>query len=436
MRDDSGASEETSAQVDVAIVGAGPAGRSLAAALVERRCRVAIVDPAIESGWENTYGVWLDEIGDGAEEILFRGQWDEATVHTGARIELQRRYGCIDNQRWRRRLDETLHGGDALFISERVEEVDVGDRRSVVVLASGTRLEATVVVDASGGRAKLVETEPAGTIGFQRAYGIHARFDGDPLDGSPMVLMDYRPIPGIHESAGTPTFLYGMRFDDGTVFAEETVLVDADPTPFDVLRRRLHRRVGAAGAELVEVYDTEECHIPMGTPLPTRDSRVIGFGAAAGLVHPATGYQIGRMLNCVGDVADAISEALEAGDAPEQIAGAAHRRLWPDELRRARQLLMFGRDVIMGLEPPMVRRFFDTFFRLGGRQWRDYLRGDTDPGRIAAIMWRLFRQADSSLKWALTVDALGDVGRLLRSLAPDSRTPGGVPPSGAGGADG
>ena len=43
----------------------------------------------------------------------------------------------------------------------------------------------------------------------------------------------------------------------------------------------------------------EVVRIPMGGPLPAPDQTVVAFGAAAGYIHPATGYSIAGSLRAV-----------------------------------------------------------------------------------------------------------------------------------------
>ena len=48
------------------------------------------------------------------------------------------------------------------------------------------------------------------------------------------------------------------------------------------------------GVNVGEVFEEEFCYIPMGGDLPRKGQRVVGIGAAGGLVHPSTGFQICR----------------------------------------------------------------------------------------------------------------------------------------------
>ena len=55
------------------------------------------------------------------------------------------------------------------------------------------------------------------------------------------------------------------------VFLEETCLVSRPALPFSVLKRRLHRRLAAAGVRVTKVLDEEWSYIPVGGPLPSGD---------------------------------------------------------------------------------------------------------------------------------------------------------------------
>ena len=56
--------------------------------------------------------------------------------------------------------------------------------------------------------------------------------------------------------------------------------------------------------------EEEFCYIPMGGNLPDLSQRVLAVGGAANTVHPATGYQLCRMLASSTDLASAISSNL------------------------------------------------------------------------------------------------------------------------------
>ena len=82
-----------------------------------------------------------------------------------------------------------------------------------------------------------------------------------------------------------------------------------------------------------QVHEEEWSYIPVGGPLPVNDQSVTAFGAAASLIHPATGFSVSRSFREAPQVADEIQAVLKE-DLP--VAAAAKRvweRLWDDDKR-------------------------------------------------------------------------------------------------------
>ncbi len=411
--------------LQVAVVGAGPAGRWLASELARRQVAVALVDPRIDKPWPNTYGVWIDELADLPQSVPMQRTFPRVSLRLNDQDPtLERAYGLIDNQAFQRQLDRRLSACKATSICGRVTGVAHGRSHSTLHLADGRLLKAQIVVDASGGAAALLRHRRGPSPAFQRAFGMVARFEGDPLQGRSMVLMDYRPLPGA-PSVGEPTFLYGMHLGGDRYFVEETVLVTKERTDFDALRQRLERRLEHLGATVLSVEERERCHIPMGGPLPDFNQPLLGFGAASGLVHPATGYQMTRMLGAGPALARCLAQSLGAGLDRDQICRRAWQVLWPAALRQARLLLVFGRDVLLSFDRNATCRFFETFFALDDRDWRPYLSGLADHRQLASIMWRFFGAAPIGLRLALAGQALSSGPQVYRALRP-STSPGGI----------
>ena len=408
---------EDKVKADVVIAGAGPAGRWLGAQLALCGVSVVLVDPGLDGEWPNSYGVWLDEVAELLPQRCFARTWEEVAVHLGQPLILKRGYGRLHNHRFRRWLDEILNARGARLVGRKVLGVSVEEGAAVVDCDGGVEIEATVVVDATGGKAGLASPVDDTDVAFQRAYGMVACFDGDPLEGMGMVLMDYRPADNHIE--GVPSFLYGMHLGGDRYFVEETVLVGPRTVGFELLRRRLFRRLRALGVRRKEkILEEERCHIPMGTTLPEIQGPLFAFGASAGLVHPATGYQMGRMLRAAPAVAAAVAHGLERRQPGDEIARQAWDVLWPPDVRRARRLLIFGREVLRHLERQQLCRFFETFFGLPAGDWRDYLCGEANYRRLSRIMWRLFGRLDTKLRWSLARRAVVDRRRLMAAMGP------------------
>jgi lycopene epsilon-cyclase len=45
---------------------------------------------------------------------------------------------------------------------------------------------------------------------------------------------------------------------------------------------------------MLQIHEEEWSYIPVGGPLPIKEQPLTAFGAAANLVHPATGFSVSR----------------------------------------------------------------------------------------------------------------------------------------------
>jgi lycopene cyclase-like protein len=406
---------------DVLIVGNGPAGLGAATCCAEHGLRVTVLAPDHRAEWPNTYGIWEDELGAFAEHGVLASRWPQVTVRLGGpALHLARAYGRIDNARLRTRLLERCAAAGGRLLSGRARAVEVEPAGPVVHTVEGARLPCRVVVDASGHRPALLAPGAGGRPAFQAAYGLLAETSAAPIEPGSMVLMDYRDaplrgLPGVRED---PTFLYAMDLGDGRWFVEETSLARRPGLGSDVLQARLHRRLRAAGVTITRRLQVEHCRFPMGTPLPPRNQIVVGFGSAAGMVHPATGYQVGTALRRAPLLATALRDALDAPAAtPASVAAEGWAAVWPPDLVRQRALHAFGLETLLRLDTAQTQAFFSTFFSLPARDWQGYLSGARSAASVARTMLALFGRAPGSLRAALMTAALGRPLRvLLRAL--------------------
>jgi lycopene cyclase-like protein len=419
----------TSPTYDILVVGAGPAGLSATDALARRGLRVGCVAPSQPPRWPNTYGVWLDELRDSGLDEFTGRRWSTVRVDTGPdrRFELDRIYALIDKPVLRDHFREraTDHGVDWIEGTVTGADSDGADGAVEVATRGGTTHRARMVIDATGHGGALTPGDTSEAAGYQTAFGIVVR--GAELDRSAetMTLMDHRPPePGATGDAdGPPTFLYTMDIGDDRKLFEETVLVSTEKPSFEYLERRLRTRLEARDIEFDEAVDTERVVIPMGGPLPevAPERGVLPFGAAARLVHPATGYMVGRTLQAADPMAEAVAEAFQSDDPPSSRRAAVRRgwrAIWPDEVVRSRHLLTFGLETLASMDAGQTREFFDSFFSLPDDDWRAYLSGTAPPRQTARIMWKVFSQASLGTKSHLTRMACSThAHHLIRSLA-------------------
>jgi lycopene beta-cyclase len=343
---------------DVVVAGAGPAGRAVAHACASRGLRTVLVAPHPAASWPATYGLWLDEarlLPAGARYVVAR-----ARVVAGAVRWLERPYAVLDNASVR-----------AAFAHPDVE-VRAGRLADVLDLAP-------VVIDATGAGTRPGRPE-------QTAYGVKVTASAArPVVGpGEAVFMDWRPaLPG------PATFLYAVPLPDGRVLLEETSLACRPGLPFARLRERLLARLATFGIDPGDA-EVERVRFPLDGAAAVRPrGRVVPFGAAAGLVHPATGYGVGEALRLAPRVADAIATGG---------AAAARRVVWPVRARAVHRLRLAGLGALLALAPEEHAAFFELFFALPAHRQRAYLSGRTDLAGNAAAMAAMFRAAPWSLR--------------------------------------
>ncbi|PTA69578.1 lycopene cyclase family protein [Deinococcus arcticus] len=402
---------------DVLLIGGGPAALALAAALAPQGLSVRVVAPHPPRTPAPTYGAWLDDLPAWAQGCAAQ-VWSDVRVYTGpAPTPLLRPYGLLDNARLLRALlDRT---GDALTWT--VGQVRGAQREGdawTVHGAGGEHWPARVVVDASGHAPALRRPQHPGGAALQTAYGVVGRFARPPCAPGSMVWMDYRTP---HGPEGDATFLYAMHLGGDRYFVEETSLI-ARPAPSRAwLRARLAARLAAQGTPLAHTETEEWVAFPMNAAAPA-PSGPLAYGAAGGLVHPISGFQVAGALNMAPQVAGALAGALRAGADPHAAGWAA---LWSPERRAARAVHLLGVQALLNLPPQALPAFFGAFFALPPAQWRAFLAPDTPAGPLARTMLRLFAALPGRVRLPLARAALAQPGTSVQALAASLKGPSG-----------
>ncbi len=424
----------TGRRVDVVVIGDGPAGSALASACAGHDLDTLLIGG--DEAWSATYGSWVDDSGlpsdhgdsdHGDSTGWFASTVPSIAVFTDRPHRLDRPYGVIDNDRLRAGLRR-----DVEHLLARVEHVEPGVSTHHVVLDDarvvGARVVgARLVVDATGWPSTFAPLAGRGGAvqpAWQTAFGVVLR-EPPPGDLGEPTLMDLRPVPARGATSGdrrstlgpvgVTTFGYSLPVADGWL-VEETVLAARPAIEPVALVARLAARVGQHPDELLaEAVRSEYVRIPMGAALPSPDQPVVAFGAAAGYVHPATGYSLAASLRSAPRVAAAIAEAAQARPAHLVIDPVAvWRAVWTTSMRRTRVLHDFGLRTLLHQSPEAIREFFGAFFDLPVDRWATYLRLDSSPAETASVMAELFRSSPWSLRRRLAAGNPAALARLLR----------------------
>ncbi len=386
----------------------------MAAALAPTGLSVTLIGPSPRAVWPNTYAAWVDQVDNSVQKLLGRAdpwaQRFESARVIGERDQTGgRTYGRFDNSALAAALRTTAETGRLTIRQATATGVNHTTVGSTVTLSTGRDVEATLVLDGTGvGSPFVLRPVASATPAFQVAYGIVAEFERDPLPPEVCTFMDWRG-----PDRAVPSFAYTLPLD-GCWLVEETSLASRPALAIEELERRLHNRLRADGLIVTRTLAVERVSFPMDLPLPDRTQRVVGLGAAASLVHPATGYSVAASLRMAPRLAWVLADALGRREAtPAQAASAGWTTIWPDDRVKARRLEAYGLERVLTMNQADARSFFDSFFRLPVTTTSTYLGGEAGSTEMAAVMWKVFRNASPRLQRRL---ARGNPLSLARSL--------------------
>ncbi|WP_461157539.1 lycopene cyclase family protein [Saccharopolyspora tripterygii] len=374
---------------DVVVVGGGPAGRAAASACSDAGLAVALVDPAPRSGWASTFGSWADELP--PDVAALSTIMDRVRLHGTSAHVWRRPYAVLDNTA----LWKHLWRADVTEVTGRAVAAEHGPTGSTVILKDGRRLAAGVVVDATGPARTLSSGRPPHPPAQQTAIGwvVDSATAGAFCGPGEGVFMDWRSAP--RTRGGWPTFLYAVRLGPDRVLLEETSLARRPALPLALLRRRLAGRLSDAGIDPQAQLGEERVRFPVDDPLP-RPGRVVPFGAAAGFVHPASGFSVARALLRAPWLAAALSGGLTTG--PATAARAGWQVLWPPDAIAAHVLRQRALRALLSLPPESVPEFFEAFFSLPEAHRIEFLAGEGTSGGTARAMSALFARVPWSVR--------------------------------------
>lgn len=427
----SGSSDDWDDSCDILVLGSGPAGCAIASLLgSNKNLDVVVANKDFDADWVPNYGVWKDEwktvldryesfgidVNDvkrgsvidrewSVTDCFFGGSYD---IPTEQRLRLDRPYCRVDRFSLKESLSKTFRVVEANHVSNVIGINMFSPAGSLVHDESGTTIKlqpkdpdaslltvrAKIVIDTTGHETKLVvkdSIEPHTPPGFQIAYGALVEIDESqsvdlskigPYDKEAMTLFDYRTDhfdgdePQKIKATKAPTFMYAMPLEGNKIFFEETSLVARPAVSFQECKDRCFARLKHLGIEVSNVEEEEYCYIPMGGALPARDQRILGFGGAAAMVHPSTGYHLCRAMMGASDAARAIEEEL-ALDEPnlDRAVASAYNALWSTGNIRQRNFATFGGEFLMKQDVVGLRGFFDGFFKLPLELWGGFLAG-------------------------------------------------------------
>lgn len=392
-----------SEQPGLLLLGAGPIGLTAASEAAEGSAPFRCITTSIDAPWLPNYALWqadAERLGL-IEDLRINFAAVDLVAASGSSRTIPLGYGFLNNTTLQRRLYAASRGS---WQKGRVESVTATAAGALAALDDGTTLHARIILDARGSRPQ----HQGAPLPAQTAFGVELELPpGHP--GLPMRFMDWSLATPHGEP---PSFLYSVPTAPGRLFVEETVLSARPAFAIDRLRARLYARLERLGlGEVAWIAGTEEhCYIPMGALPPAAAGSVIPLGAAAGWVHPASGYLLGHGIGWARDAA----RVAATGAAAAEVWQAA----WPADRRRMWALYRFGLELLLRCDHAQTSAFFEEFFQLPKDRVQAYLTASGSANELASTMWMLFHQGSWRLRRLLAAAGLRpEAVRLMRELS-------------------
>ncbi len=312
--------------VDVAIIGGGCAGLSLAYRLVGSRARVVVIEPRGHYTDDRTWSFWRTSAD--AFEDCVRARWNHWSVtfrgREASRMSSKLLYQTVSAQAFYDKAQRTL------------------DHSSNVELALGTSVlgdpepapnGAGLSVDTSAGAltsACVIDTRPdVGAHGFgQHFIGLEVQVDGAVFDPSKVELMHFA-----EPRSERTNFTYVLPFAPDRALVEITSFAPHRPPKAELETSLAHAIEERSAGRAWQAVRSEKGFIPMqvaGAHRVGRSSnpRLIKAGIVAGAARPSTGYAFQRIQV----TADQHAAAIRAGRLPQTVQLDSPFTRWMDGL--------------------------------------------------------------------------------------------------------
>ncbi len=393
--------------LDILILGSGPAALCLASELAKQDLKIkGISIKSPNQKWENTYGIWASELEELGLESLLSNRWSKTVSFFGNGKNKKGNlptthnydYGLINQEAFQNELLKKCIGIE--WLNDTAKEIKEKNKLSEVTCSSGLRIKARLVIDASGHKSNFVKRPVQNEIAQQAAYGIVGKFSSPPVSKEQFVLMDFRPNHlSNEEKLSSPSFLYAMDLGNDTFFVEETSLASYPALSQENLKKRLLKRLQIKGIKVSEIFHEENCLFPMNLPLPFKKQFVLGFGGAASMVHPASGYMIGSLLRRAPLLAEKLAIFLKEPHLSSlDLATRGWDILWPNELIQRHKLYRYGLRRLMSFDESRLRSFFSNFFRLSTNEWVGFLTNTLPLPKLIYVMCKMFINSPLKVK--------------------------------------
>lgn len=421
---------------DVAVIGGGPAGLILAHALLEAGFSVCIVDVNPEKPWKHSLCFWKKEldslVSSKSFQYLFMDavekEWSSAEVNLIGRTKytIESTYAKFDSERLQSNLKNAIRDLGGSIVADSVNSIEDTETGSLV--HGNQSYVARAVIVANGSNSSLLSYSDANPA-YQVAYGQRLRLPSvwsTLSERNPKSLgidragfMDFQAPFGLnHQFSDPPSFLYSLPLTSQEVFIEETVLATRDKVDWAMLKNRLELRKKELGIQQAIQLEEEYCTIEMGGGLPVF-GRTLAFGAAAGFVHPVTGFQVMRSIRTAPKLAACLKENWDKD--LDSLSALSWSVVWSSTQLQNRRLYLVGLDILTRLNLNETQAFFDAFFKGSRSELSGFLLGSGSTKEVETSMWNTFNNASWRTRRLIIQHSMRHPQTVLSSLLGTNR---------------
>lgn len=289
-------------ELDIAIIGGGSAGITLAAAL--DKCSAIVVEPLTPGERDCSWALWADIKQQRQFAKASRGSWERWRLvdhhYEIVHCSNQYRYTSLSSAHYISQCEASLKKGVSLVREAAEDIISVGNGGSFI--AGGQRYSATQLYNSRP--PKLVEHSLK-----QHFLGWEIRTKAPISDPDIATLMDFR----VDQSRGLH-FIYVLPYSDRRLLIESTMISQKLECK-DWYRHAIVTWLKDRNIEIEENLSEETGVIPMQSLVPSGDG-IASIGAASGAVRLSSGYAFTAIQTQIASLASGIASGRYAVPRP------------------------------------------------------------------------------------------------------------------------
>lgn len=381
--------------MDITVIGNGPSGLFLTYYLsLHTKYKIAFI--ALHNVmWHCTYGSWVDEIKESwlsDTELSLKKIFQTELLNTEVisadndKIMLNKKYALLDNKYiFNKIYDNIKKNPNIRLIDGQVINVD-DNKNNIIIYYKTTEIVTNIrskqIFNCTGMSHFLTRYNEIGLpTNWQIFYGKKIKLK-QPHNIKNMILMDWRQYKN---KTNIPSFAYIIPINPFILFIEETILIYHTRFDLEELSQRLDERIMQMDLAIDTILETETYSIPMGGNLPKHNQKILSFGLAAKMSHPATGYMVGYTIYRIPYIIH-----------NKNLHNISMKTIIPMDEKIKYYIYVYGGELLKQLNTKELSLFFTYFFKQP--DWNKYLTRRLSSNQLILLLINFFISIPFKLK--------------------------------------